>query len=238
MPVENAKPNASNLEQLLYDLTRQADGSSADRAEMATRFDYLRRFGRLPRGRENRAARLSNHHIGYAILGLGAHRAAWAGQVAIGLGNLKPVGGPTASVEGATSLLDAIALLLADERLRQNLISIAFSSAESGTNAHGTAVIKLRTPQGDQTISFVPATALSLFQRGAELTYDREGQFAPVARVLTLYRKFFNTVALSVRLRIGFAHQRGRDSHFLCGHVRRGAGWPRLSGARSAIRVT
>jgi hypothetical protein len=43
---------------------------------------------------------------------------------------------------------------------------------------------------------------------------------------------------VSDRLRMQFANQRVCDSRYLCGHERRGAGWPRLSGARSAIPRT
>jgi hypothetical protein len=65
---------ASDLEQLLYDLTSDADAARQERAEFAARFDSLRRYGRLPRGRANHATPLGEEPIANAILGLAADR--------------------------------------------------------------------------------------------------------------------------------------------------------------------
>ena len=96
---------ASNLESLVFELTEQSDASASDRRDMAKRFDSLRRYGHLPRGREHRATLLTDEHLANAILGLASYRPEWAGYVAILLGNFVPVGGPAASIAGATSLL-------------------------------------------------------------------------------------------------------------------------------------
>lgn len=82
---------ASNLELLLFELTETADASRSDRMDMTKRFDSLRRYGRLPRGRENHAALLSDEQIASAILGLASDRPGWSGHVSLLLGKLVPV---------------------------------------------------------------------------------------------------------------------------------------------------
>jgi hypothetical protein len=51
---------ASNLQHLLFELNESADASRSDRSDMAKRFDSLRRYGRLHRGRENHTALLND----------------------------------------------------------------------------------------------------------------------------------------------------------------------------------
>ena len=46
---------ASNLERILFDLCRSSDASPGSPADMHGRFETLRGYGCLPRGRENRA---------------------------------------------------------------------------------------------------------------------------------------------------------------------------------------
>lgn len=184
---------ASNLEHLLFDLNESADASRSDRSDMAKRFDSLRRYGRLPRGRENHTALLNDEQIASAILGLASDRPGWAGHVALLLGNLVPVGGPAASPLGATSLSEVVRFLLSNSGLRRELVRLTLSSAESGTNANGHGTIKIRSDEGDRTTSFV--SRLAFFEPGAEKTYDHDDQFSPVARVLSLNRRFFERLA-------------------------------------------
>jgi hypothetical protein len=182
---------ASNLERLLFDLVEQSDASRSEPSDMAKRFDSLRRYGRLPQGRENHAALLTDEQIASAIFGLASNRPGWAGQVAIVLGNLVPVGGRSASISGSETLVQAVKLILSDKAVRKDLVSLTISSAVSGTNSNGHATIKARTAEGDYTVSFVSQLALSLLERGAEKNYDHSYQYAKAARFLTLNGRFF-----------------------------------------------
>lgn len=185
---------ASNLERLLFDLVEQSDASRSERSDMAIRFDSLRRYGRLPQGREKHATLLTDEQIASAIFGLASDQPGWAGLVAIMLGNLVPVGGASASISGSETLVQAVQVILSDKAARKDLISLTISSAASGTNANGHATIKARTAEGDHTVSFVSQLALSLLGQGAEKTYDHSYQYANAARFLSLNGRFFESL--------------------------------------------
>jgi hypothetical protein len=182
---------ASNLERLLFDLVQQSDASRSERSDMAKRFDSLRRYGRLPQGRENHAALLDDEQIASAIFGLASDLPGWAGHVATVLRNLVPVGGASASIWGSETLVQAVQVILSDKAARKDLVSLTISSAASGTNTNGHATIKTRTVDGDRTVSFVSHLALSLLEPGVEKTYDHSYQYADAARLLSLNKRFF-----------------------------------------------
>jgi hypothetical protein len=104
---------AQDLEFILLDLCLGCDASTADLADMDLRFESLRGYGRLPRGRGKRVQLLSSIEITSAVLGLTPTRPGWSGHSAIVLGNLRPVGGEAASFLGASKFLtDAEQLLI------------------------------------------------------------------------------------------------------------------------------
>jgi hypothetical protein len=74
---------AKDLEYLLVECCGQSDVSPIDSADIAERFDALRGYGRLPRGRENRVKRLNSTDIAAAILGLVPSNPKWAGHAAV-----------------------------------------------------------------------------------------------------------------------------------------------------------
>ncbi|MGH9927714.1 MAG: hypothetical protein ACREA9_00660 [Pyrinomonadaceae bacterium] len=73
---------AKNLERVLCKLCGSSDVSPIDPADIAERFESLRRYRRLPPGRENRAKHLSSIEITHAVLGLVARKPGWAGHAA------------------------------------------------------------------------------------------------------------------------------------------------------------
>lgn len=138
---------ASNLESLLLELVGEADVSRRERSDMAKRFDSLRRYGRLPRGRGNHAAILTHEEIASAIFGLASDRPEWAGHIAIVLGKLVPIGGTAAAISDTTTLIQALQVILSSEPVRGNLVNVTLSSAESGKNANGHATSIVRRPR-------------------------------------------------------------------------------------------
>src|SRR6266700_1601631 len=88
---------AKNLAGILGLLCQNSDVSYYAPQELDQRFEFLRRYGRLPRGRERRDEKLSGKHIAAAVFGLVPTRPDWAGHVAIILEELRAVGGTEAS---------------------------------------------------------------------------------------------------------------------------------------------
>jgi hypothetical protein len=61
---------AKNMESILTSLREKSDVSHGAPNEAAERFDALRRYGRLPRGREKRGESSTNADVAAAISGL------------------------------------------------------------------------------------------------------------------------------------------------------------------------
>jgi hypothetical protein len=61
---------AKNMESILTSLCEKSDVSHGAPNEAAERFDALRRYGRLPRGREKRGESSTNADVAAAISGL------------------------------------------------------------------------------------------------------------------------------------------------------------------------
>ncbi|OQW66536.1 MAG: hypothetical protein BVN28_00180 [Nitrospira sp. ST-bin4] len=160
---------------------------------MDQRFESLRGFGKLPRGRENRSRALTNEQIIAALLGLVATQPSWAGHVATIIAKLKPVGGQTDAFGGANTLTDALSNVLTDESARANIIAVRLSVAEAGTNSHGLAVIVYEHNGTRHQLSFVRDEAVSLLQPGAK--FDVELRNSPASRELVLNRQFFERLA-------------------------------------------
>jgi hypothetical protein len=117
---------AKDLEYLLAECCVQSDVSPINPADISQRFDSLRGYGSLPRGRENRAKRLSYTEIAAAILGLVPSNPKWAGHAAAIFHDLRPVGGPGASFNGAINLIATIERLLTDNAARNGSLPHAF----------------------------------------------------------------------------------------------------------------
>jgi hypothetical protein len=185
---------ASNLEEALYLLMDRSEASHADPSEFRARMESLRGYGRLPRGRENHETLLTNEQIADAILGLAATKPGWAGHVALVLRSLKPVGGKSASFEGADNLSEAVQILLEDKQASECLIDLSLTSAEHGTNANGHATLRYQSAEGEKTVHFVHQLAVSLHGAGAEKKYDPRNWSRPASRQLVLSQAFFETL--------------------------------------------
>ena len=189
---------AKNLEALLSELCQKCDVSRSHRDEFAERFDTLRRYGQLPRGRENRAKLLTNSQIAAAIFGLASTKTGWAGHAAIILSKLRPVGGPTASFYGTVSLLKAVECLLSDAKTRGSFIKLCVSTSESGINSHGFATLSYENDGVGCQSFFVPQEAVSLLQPGAECDFDAEKRYSAVSKDTTFNREFFDRIAKEI----------------------------------------
>jgi hypothetical protein len=198
---------AKQLSHILTELISGSDVKTDTPVAMDQRFESLRGFGRLPRGRENRSRALTNEQIIAALLGLVATQPSWAGHVATIIAKLKPVGGQTDAFGGATTLTDALGNVLTDESARANIIAVRLSVAEAGTNSHGLAVIVYEHNGTRHQLSFVRDEAVSLLQPGAK--FDVELRNSPASRELVFNRQFFERLAHEI------SHARAHPSPFI-----------------------
>lgn len=168
------------------------------------RFEKLRGYGLLPRGRENAGVRLSDKQIASAVLGYTPTRPGWAGHVALILGNLRPVGGQSASFNGTETLVQSVAELIKNEAACNCIIHVTLSIAHLPTDDEYHAQLVFEDGKERRSISYVSKMAYTLLQKGAEKTYDSERSLAPSTSQLVLGKEFFwnlrRTVALSHHL--------------------------------------
>lgn len=187
---------AKQLSDILTELFRGSDVTTDTSAAMDQRFESLRGYGKLPRGRENRGRALTNEQIVAALLGLVATQPSWAGHVATIIAKLKPVGGQTDAFGGATTLTDALSNVLTDEAARATIVAVRLSVAEAGTNSHGLAVIVYECNGIRRQLSFVRDEAASLLEPGAR--FDAEVRNSPVSRELVFNGQFFERLGREI----------------------------------------
>lgn len=192
---------ASNLQQLLFHCCSHSDLSPEAFSEYTERFNSLRSYRHLPPGRAHRGQLLSPNQIALAILGLVPQRPGWAGHGATILRTLAPVGGPAASFLNASSLVDAIKLLLSDDAARKDFVALRIMLGEVGVNSAGAAILSYgRQGQRNEAV-FVPHLATSLTREGTELLFDLEGFiFSPACREMSFRRPFFDRIAGEMRV--------------------------------------
>ncbi|WP_153006327.1 hypothetical protein [Sphingomonas sanguinis] len=190
---------AQQLARVLLELSRASDVTTDDVSAMEQRFESLRGYSRLPRGRENRGRALTDEQIVAAVLGLVAIQPGWAGHVAAVIARLKPVGGSADAFGAASNFTAAMCHLLRDEASRQKLVAVRLSVAEAGTNSNGIAVITFDEAGERKRVSFVRDEAVSLLQPGAAAdAFDSDQRNAPASRELVLNRRFFDRLAQRV----------------------------------------
>ena len=195
---------AKDLEYLLAECCRQSDVSPVDAVDIAARFHSLRSYGKLPRGRENRARRLSTAEIAAALFGLVPVNPSWAGHAAVILGDLRPVGGAGASFDGAANLAAAVDNLLTDRSAREGFLTLTLSVAERFTNSSGSATLAYQEGGIRRRAPFVSKMAVSLLQPGAERSFEIDGLHAPVSRGVVFNRAFFDRVDTAVARSVVF----------------------------------
>jgi hypothetical protein len=187
---------AEQLNAALIKLMSGSDVTPDTSLDMGVRFESLRSYGRLPRGRENRGRPLTNEQIVAAILGLIATQPSWAGHVATIIAKLKPVGGKSDLFGGADTLTNALAHVLTDNATAASIVSVRLSVAEAGTNSHGLAVLTYELDSTRHDLTLVSDTAVSLLQPGSQ--FDAELRNAPISRELVLNRRFFERLARDI----------------------------------------
>lgn len=169
--------------------------------ESLKRIEHLRGHALLPRGRENAGRRLTDAQIASAILAFVPNMPGFAGHVSLIMGQLHAVGGPRASFDGSSTVLEALTSALASDGAADSVISFSFSidRQESGSDEYH-ATLRFQDAGGRRVVSFVSRMALTLLAEGAELAYDHDGVHSPVARQLTIGRKFLKRIRREVEM--------------------------------------
>ncbi|CAN7337058.1 methylamine utilization protein MauJ [Rhizobium sp. LjRoot258] len=192
---------AKNLAHFLHEALVRPDPLS----DTLKRFEHLRGFGLLPRGRENAGVRLDDKQIASAVLGFAPIGLGFAGLASLSLGGLCSVGGAVAGFRNCRTLQDTMAAILASDDACTSVVALTLTidRTNQGDDYHARAVFDEKGVR--RTISFVSDMALSLLREGAEKTHDHDRIHAPSARQLALGREFF------LRLRRDIAVSRHLD---------------------------
>ena len=159
---------AKNLEIVLAYLCEKGDVSHSLPQEFGARFEALRRYGELPRGRERRDQLLTSSQIASAILSLATVHPNWAGHAARILSGLRPIGGVDACFFGTSTLQESIACILTDATARNSVIRLSVSAAEAAINSNGYATLSYEIGGTRRRTFYGRAEAPSLMQPGAE----------------------------------------------------------------------
>ncbi len=164
------------------------------------RFEMLRANGQLPRGRDKAGRRLTNEEIASAILGFAPTSSGLAGQVALIMGDLRPVGGIGASYQRAASLRYAVAAILLEENRCCDLVSLTFSIARApGKNSYRAEFV-FEEDGHRKRAAYVSKYSLSLTADGAEETYDHDRPLSTNTRQLVLDPVFFRELKRKIDL--------------------------------------
>lgn len=200
---------ASNLQELLFHCSEHSDMSPQAFVEFAQRFDTLRNYGHLPKGRDQRGKLLTPIQIASAILGLVPMQPAWAGHGATILKSLSPVGGPKGSFYNAASLVEAIASVLTDVQARNSLVVARIVVGRTGINSNGGAIFTYDCEGARRQAFFMPT---SLIRDGAETSFDFERQLSSAAsREMRFGRTFFERITRAMEAAVRYPGEPAGD---------------------------
>src|SRR5262249_18451861 len=160
------------LETILANEARKTDLSQRSPADMVQRFQSLREYGLLPKGRGKNAQHLSVAEIANAILSIATVKPGFAGVASKVLNDLRHVGGIDASFERCMTLGKVVEAVLDNSSTLDSLIEIRVSDSEIYNNAHCRASVEYVSGDRKETANFVHKNGVSLLQPGAEKTFD------------------------------------------------------------------
>ncbi len=164
------------------------------------RFEKLRGYGLLPRGRENAGIRLSNKQIANCVLGFAHPLPGLAGHASLVLGGLQPVGGRVISFKGASNLREAVSRLIGERDAGFDLLRLTLSVEQDFSGEEYTAALYYQEKDQVKTVSFVSKYAFSLLKPGTEKVYLHERLSKPSAVQRSLGPSFFQDLSHAVSI--------------------------------------
>lgn len=177
---------------------RLAEPGTLERTQ--ERFERLRGYNLLPRGRENAGIRLTNKQIASAVLGFGHPSPGFAGHASLILGDLRPVGGADVSYRNQISFNDAIACLVDSENANSDLLRVTISVETEFGNREYVARICSQNDGNIRTTAFVSKYAYTLLQPGAEAGYNSVRLEKLTALELSFGSSFFRDLSRAVSI--------------------------------------
>jgi hypothetical protein len=182
---------AKRLETILADEARKTDLSQRSPADIVQRFQSLREYGLLPKGRRKNAQHLSLAEVGNGILSIATVKSGFAGLASKVLNDLRPVGGIDASFERCITLGKAVEAVLDNSSTLDSLIEIRVSDSEIYKNGYCRATVEYVSGDTKKTANYVGKLAVSLLQPGAEKTFDPRQLISSVITETVFYPSFF-----------------------------------------------
>ena len=177
---------------------RLAERGTLDQTQK--RFESLRGYALLPRGRENAGMRLSDEQIASAVLGFAHPLPGFTGHASLILGDLRPVGGTKASFREEPNLQRVVAHLIAAGDKNSDLLRMTLSVEHDFQSDEYSAVIYVRKNGEGRVISFASKYAHSLFISGADESYDHERLSKLTAAQRSFGSSFFQELSHSVSI--------------------------------------
>jgi len=191
---------AKQLEAILLNEAAKTDLSHRSSADMVQRFQALRGFGLLPRGRGKNAQHLTSLQTAAGILSVIAEKPGYAGTASKVLLKLRPVGGVDASFEGAGTFGDALIKILENPDARASILEVRASFSEIYKNSHGRATIIYLAGEQERTAFFVSELASSLMGRGAERTFNPRDLISTSIKEMVYFRRIFERIAREMQI--------------------------------------
>ena len=189
---------AMGLASIFFELSTGGDMSGVTPTDIKERFESLRGYGKLPRGRERRNQQLTHAEIAAAVLGLVSPNPKWAGHASTILCNLRTVGGTDASFHGTATLQEVIEKILADQSVRAEVVRLTVTGAESGTSSHGSATLIHEVDGSQHRVFYVPKETVSQLHPRMEQHFDSDFRHSPLSRELSFNRRFFERIAKGI----------------------------------------
>jgi hypothetical protein len=182
---------AKKLETILADAARKTDLSQRSPADMVQRFQSLREYGLLPKGRRKNAQHLSFAEVVNGILSIATVKPGFAGLTSKILNDLRPVGGIDASFERCMTLGKAVEAVLGNSSALDSLIEVRISDSEIYQNGHCRATVEYVSGDTKKTANYVGKLAGSLLQPGAEKTFNPRQLISSIITETIFYPSFF-----------------------------------------------
>jgi hypothetical protein len=164
------------------------------------RFEALRGYGLLPRGRENAGVRLSDDQIASAVLGFAHPLPGFAGHASLVLGDLRPIGGGKASFKSKTTLLSAIAHMFDINGASSDLQRLTVSIERDFNEDEYTARIYFREHDQTNIVSFTSKYDEHLLESGAEENYNHERLMKLSATQRSFGSTFFRDLSQAISI--------------------------------------
>lgn len=166
---------------------------------IAQRFESLRAYGLLPKGRVRNSQHLTHEQIASGILSIVASNVGFSGHTALILKALKPVGGAKVSFNKRETFGAALeAILKNEDSALEHLVKVSVSDSEIYTNSHCRCAIHYMLDGQERIAYYVHEYAVSLLCDGAEKDYDPSEITSSVINEIVFYPSFFRSIKRSL----------------------------------------